>query len=330
LLDNFEIVSSLPERAKNVHRGRSQGDVASDLLTIPAEMALSAYRHAASLATTVPKVVLLEQRMSRELARLVEKHGGDPVCVPALDGRPELDADKAARLVTALTSGAYDVVVFMTGVAVSLLFEATERIGRRPELVAGLRGVSTVCRGPKPTAALRGFGVTPTLTAREAFTSAEVIDALAGIELAGRRVLLFHYGERSDSLAETLIARGAVVDEQWLYRWRIPDDTLQLEKLVGDIIAGRLDALGLTCQIQFRHLHAIAERLGLERDLVRALNQRMVVAAIGPTCHAILQGYGVDVHVMPDHPKMGPFVAALMRHLERRAGGARRDELGAS
>jgi uroporphyrinogen-III synthase len=293
-------------------------------------MPFPAYRQAAALATAAPRVVLLEQRMSRELARLVEKHGGDPVCVPALDGRPELDAEKAARIVTALGNGSYDAVVFMTGVAVSLLFEATERIGRRPDLVAGLRGLTTVCRGPKPTAALRGFGVTPTLTAREAFTSAEVIDALAGIELAGRRVLLFHYGERSDSLAETLIARGAVLDEQWLYRWRVPDDTLQLEKLVSDIIAGRHDALALTCQIQFRHLHAIAERLGLDRDLVRALNQRMVVAAIGPTCHAILQGYGVDVHVMPDHPKMGPFVAALMRHLERRAGVARLAEAGAS
>jgi uroporphyrinogen-III synthase len=292
-------------------------------------MALHAYRRPAVPVIALPRVVVLEQRMSRELARLVEKHGGEPVCVPALDGRPELDADRAARIVTALANGSYDVVIFMTGVAVSLLFEVTERIGRRSDLVAGLRGVTTVCRGPKPTAALRGFGVTPTLTAREAFTSAEVIDALAGIELAGRRVLLFHYGERSDSLADTIVARRALLDEQWLYRWRIPDDTMELEKLIGEIIAGRYDALALTCQIQFRHLHTIAERLGLDRDLIRALNQRMVVAAIGPTCHAILQGYGVDVHVMPEHPKMGPFVATLMRHLERRGSSPRLAEAGA-
>jgi uroporphyrinogen-III synthase len=286
-------------------------------------MALHAYRRPAVPVIALPRVVVLEQRMSRELARLVEKHGGEPICVPALDGRPELDADRAARIVTALANGSYDVVIFMTGVAVSLLFEVTERIGRRSDLVSGLRGVTTVCRGPKPTAALRGFGVTPTLTAREAFTSAEVIDALAGIELAGRRVLLFHYGERSDSLADTIVARRALLDEQWLYRWRIPDDTAELEKLVAEIIAGRYDALALTCQIQFRHLLTIAARLGLDRDLIRALNQRMVVAAIGPTCHAILQGYGVDVHVMPEHPKMGPFVATLMRHLERRGSSPR-------
>ncbi len=273
----------------------------------------------------VPKVALLESRMSHELARLVEKHGGEAVCVPALEEVHELDADQASRLVTALADGAYDVAVFMTGVTVSLLFEHAERIGRRPELVTGLRGVITVCRGPKPTAALRGFGVTPTRTALESFTSAEVIDAFASIELKGRRVLLFHYGERSESLAETLAARQAVVHEQWLYRWRLPADTSPLERLVADIIGGEVDALAVTCQIQFRHLFQVARGLGREHDLVRALNARMVVAAVGPTCRAILQTHGVDVHVVPEHPKMGPMIVSLMRHLGRTDVAPRRE-----
>ncbi len=272
-------------------------------------------------------MALLESRMSSELARLVEKHGGRPLCVPAVRESHELDPETADRIVTALAGGEYDVTVFMTGVAVSLLFELAERLGRRPDLVQGLRRVTTVCRGPKPTAALRGFGVVPTLSARASFTSAEVIDAFAGVELAGQRVLLFHYGERSDALAETLIARQAVVDERWLYRWRIPDDTTALEKLVGDIVQGHVDALAVTCQIQFRHLFLVAERLGLDVALIRALNERMVIAAVGPTCHAILEVHGVRVDVMPDHPKMGPMVVALMRHLDRPSGRPRPDAL---
>jgi len=90
--------------------------------------------------------------MSRELARLVEKHGGEPVCVPAVRESHELDSQAALRLITALSTGTYDIAVFMTGVAVSMLFEIAEELGRRPELVAGLRQVTTVCRGPKPTA----------------------------------------------------------------------------------------------------------------------------------------------------------------------------------
>jgi uroporphyrinogen-III synthase len=267
---------------------------------------------------TTPTVALLESRMSNELARLVQKHGGTPLCVPAVREHHELGPDEARALFASLASGKFDVVVFMTGVAVSLLFEVAEHLGRRPDLVAGLKAATTVCRGPKPTAALRGFGVSPTLTAGESFTAAEVIDVLANIELGGRRVLLFHYGERSQSLAETLIARDAVVDEQWLYRWQLPEDTTGLARLVRSIVAGEVDALAVTCQIQFRHLFQIAEQLGAAHDLVDALNGRTVVAAVGPTCLAILQAHGVAVDVVPDHPKMGPMIVALMRHLDRR------------
>jgi uroporphyrinogen-III synthase len=253
----------------------------------------------------------------------VEKHGGEPVCIPALEEQQDLDIPRAEKLIGALTAKDYDLVIFMTGVAVSLLFEAAEQVGRRAELVAGLRHVSTLCRGPKPTAALRGFGVTPTITARESFTSAEVIDAMTGIEVKGSRVLLFHYGERGESIAETLVAREAIVEEHRIYRWRLPGDTSALQGLVADIVGGKLDALAVTCQIQFRHLYQVAQRLGLEQDLVRTLNQRMAVGAVGPTCRAVLELYGVDVDVIPDHPKMGPLIVSLMRHLEHRAPLAR-------
>ena len=273
------------------------------------------------LPRIAPRVALLEARMSRELARLVEKHGGEPLSVPAVKECHELDAARADALITSLARGGFDVAVFMTGVAVSLLFEVAEQIGRRTDLVEGLRAVTTVCRGPKPNAALRGFGVVPTLTAKEAYTTAEVIDAMSGIEFEGCRVLLLHYGERSDSLAETLVARQAIVDEQWLYRWRMPDDTSGLEDLVRQIVGGGVEALAVTCQIQFRNLYAIADRLGFAEDLVRTLNERMVVGAVGPTCQAILQVHGVTAHVVPDHPKMGPLVIALMRHLHHHATG---------
>jgi uroporphyrinogen-III synthase len=268
-----------------------------------------------------PRVALLESRMSRELARLVEKHGGEPVCAPAVRECHELKPEVAAQLITALSAGMHDIVVFMTGVAVATLFESAEALERRPELVDALRRLTTVCRGPKPTAALRGFGVVPTFTAREAFTSAEVIDVFAGIELSARRVLLFHYGERSDSLAETLVAREAIVHEQWLYRWHMPDDTGPLEALVECIVRGEVDALAVTCQIQFRHLLQVAQRLNREQELLHALSDKVVVAAVGPTCRAILQVHGVEARVVPDHPKMGPLVVTLMRYLDQRMAG---------
>lgn len=263
-----------------------------------------------------PLIALLEARMSLELGRLVEKHGGEPLCVPAVRECPELSPEAAGALIDDLEDDRHEVVVFMTGVAVSLLFEMAEQIGRRPNLVAALRRLTTVCRGPKPTAALRGFGVPPTLTAREPFTSAELIDALSGIELRGRRVILMHYGERSETLAETLLARQAQLEELWLYRWLMPENTDELKRLVERAIAGEVDALAVTCQIQVRHLVQVAEEMGKSRDLIQALNEKVVVGAVGPTCEAILRSYAVRPQVMPEHPKMGPLILALIRQLE--------------
>ncbi len=263
-----------------------------------------------------PRIALLESRMSRELARLVEKHGGEPVCVPAVRESFELSPELLSKWIDDLRGDRHEIVIFMTGVAVSLLFEVADQVGRRPDLVAALKRLTTVCRGPKPTAALRGFGVPPTLTAREPFTSAELIDSLSGIELKGRRVILLHYGEPSETLAETLLARQAQLEELWLYRWLMPEDTAGLEGLVRGLIGGEIEALTITCQVQFRHLMSVAEALHVERELVRALIEKVVVAAVGPTCAAVLRAYGVRVQVQPDHPKMGPLVIALMRHLE--------------
>jgi len=262
-----------------------------------------------------PVVALLEARMSPELARLVEKHGGTALCAPALVEAPALSDAELPVLLNELAERTYDVVIFMTGAAISLLFEAAEQLGRRAELVHSLKRTMTLCRGPKPSAALRGFGVPATLCAREPFTAAELIDAASELELVGKRVLLFNYGERSETLSETLLARRAILREFWLYRWRMPTDVGALEALVRSIVRHEVDALAVTCQIQFRHLYRVAERAELEAALIGALNEHVLVGAVGPTSRAIVEAYGVRRHVVPDHPKMGPLVMALMREL---------------
>src|SRR6188768_3024179 len=274
--------------------------------------------------STRPVVALLEARMKSELARLVEKHGGSPLCVPAVREAPRIEPEAVRELLDELNAGRHQVVIFMTGVAVSLLFELAQELGRHAELVSSLRNVTTVCRGPKPTAALRGFGVPPTLSAREPFTAAELIDALSDLEVSGRGVLLFNYGERSETLSETLLARRADLKEFWLYQWQFPTDAEPLERLVRRIVERSVDALAITCQIQFRHLYQIAERLDLGREMVHALRKDVVIAAVGPTCRAIIEVHGVTPHVMPEHPKMGPLVMALMRYLDAKHGHERR------
>jgi Uroporphyrinogen-III synthase HemD len=91
-------------------------------------------RTAPAEAGHLPRIALLESRMSRELSRLVEKHGGNPLCVPALREAPAASAEATREVVEALVQNKHEIVVFMTGVAASLLFEAAESAGRRQEL----------------------------------------------------------------------------------------------------------------------------------------------------------------------------------------------------
>jgi uroporphyrinogen-III synthase len=263
------------------------------------------------------RVAVLEARMSRELGRLVERYGGVPLCAPALREITSNDEDAIAHLVDGLSSGAFDAIVLLTGVSVTRLVEGAERIGRRAELVAGLKRVTTICRGPKPAAALRAVSVAAAVCAREPFTTAELLDAIAPLHATHRRFALIHYGDRNDVLAETLRARDAEVQEISLYTWDKPEDLAPLRDLVFELIAGSVDAVAFTCQIHVSHLFQVAADLDQKAALVEALNERVVVAAVGPRCRAALESRGVQAHVVPENPKLGPMVAALARHLER-------------
>ena len=110
--------------------------------------------------------------------------------------------------------------------------------------------------------------------------------------------------------------QGAAVDEICLYEWRLPDDVAPLERLVGEIIDGKVDAVAVTSQIQIRHVFEIADKLGRSHALADALSRNVVVAAVGPVCASALRSYGVVPHVQPSHPKMGPMLLALADYFE--------------
>lgn len=264
------------------------------------------------------RVAVLEGRLSNELASLVRRHDGVPYYAPAVR-EASLDRwEQVGAFIDGLVAGSYSVVVFLTGAGAGALFSAAEGLGRLPELLTALRSVKTVCRGPKPAGMLNRNGVPVSYRAREPYTTTELLEALAGLELAGKGVALVHYGERSATVAEALRARGADLAELFLYEWLLPEDTGALEALVRDLIQGQLDAITFTSQVQARHLFRIAANLGLSDQLLAALKDRTIVASIGPTCSAGLKELGVTPHVVPEHPKMGQLVLALAHYLEPR------------
>jgi uroporphyrinogen-III synthase len=260
------------------------------------------------------RVALLESRLSTELSELVRRFGGLPYAVPAVREVPRLDTIPA--FIDALIAGRFSAVIFLTGVGATMLLEEAERLGSLERALAALRATTVVCRGPKPSAALRRYDVPAHIKPVEPYTSKELLDALSGVDLEGKPVALLHYGEANQPLADALKARGAQLDESILYEWMLPDDCAPLRALIQDLVDGHVDAIAFTSQVQCRHLFEVAANLGCSDALARALNDHTIVAVIGPVCATALRANGVIPDVIPAHPKMGPLIAALADYVE--------------
>ena len=265
------------------------------------------------------RIAILEARMSGALASLIAKRGGDALCAPAVR---EADIDCAAdvrRMIDRLEAGEIDVVVFQTGVGARALFREADKLGRLDALLACLRGITTVCRGPKPTAALKQTGVQISVSVAAPYTTAELVQALIAVPIAGKRVMALQYGERNAALIDALRQNGALVDDLCLYEWMLPDDTDGLKALVGELLRGGVDAIAFTSQVQIRHLYRVAADIGVpQQALSDALNGQTIVAVVGPTCAAALAAVGVTPNSEPAYPKMGHMVNALADYVGER------------
>src|SRR5690242_20340769 len=94
------------------------------------------------------RVGLLEARMSSELAALVTRLGGEPLCAPAVREAALDGSQPVTTLIDRLSAGAIDVIFFQTGVGVKALLKEAEQGNRLEELLGALRSVTTVARGP--------------------------------------------------------------------------------------------------------------------------------------------------------------------------------------
>lgn len=260
--------------------------------------------------------------MGSELAELVRRYGGVVRSAPAVREAPLDCAGIVADFVTRLQRPARRVHVFLTGAGATALFQEAERQGQLPRILESLKRGAIVARGPKPTAALKRYGLIPNLSAASPYTSSELLEAMSGLDLANVEVTVVHYGERSDMLAEAFRQRGAALNELCVYEWRLPDDIRPLQDLARGVVTNELDAVIFTSQVQWKHLHRVASAIGLGDAIIQALTNDVVVAAVGPICSTALVEAGIRPHVVPENPKMGPLVAALARFFSDRPHAA--------
>src|ERR1700692_2507214 len=137
------------------------------------------------------RVLSLESRRAKEVAKLIQTYGGEPFVVPAMREIPLATNVQALEFARRLMAGEFDLVVCMTGVGVRALVDTIATQYDREEFLAALRRVRVVARGPKPVAAMRELTVPVAVVAQEPSTWRELLLALDteyGAELNGFRV----------------------------------------------------------------------------------------------------------------------------------------------
>jgi uroporphyrinogen-III synthase len=261
-------------------------------------------------------VAILETRLGRQFGEIVARHGGRPFYAPALAEVPDVDRGYISRLVGELETRPAQFAIFQTGVGSHALFRTTDELGLTGRLLALLEKMTVVVRGPKPAGALRSRGVRMDISAKDPFTTMQVIEALQASPLAGARVIVQRYGGANRELDEALKARGAQEVEIPVYRWSLPADIRPLVDLMDALERRQIDAVTVTNAAQVHNLFEVAQQLG-RADTLRAALNGTLVASIGPVSTDALKKFGVGIGLEANPPKLGPLLAALDAALSR-------------
>ncbi|HVO53547.1 MAG TPA: uroporphyrinogen-III C-methyltransferase [Solirubrobacterales bacterium] len=156
-------------------------------------------------------VVTRARAQASGLAAMLRNLGAEAVELPAIKIEPRIDRDEVRAAVESISE--YSLICLTSPNGVRLLFEALDAAGLDTRALAG---VTVAAIGPGTARALAAHGIRADVVP-ERFVAEALVEALAGVEVAGRRVLIARAVEARDVLPEALRERGAEVDVLALY-----------------------------------------------------------------------------------------------------------------
>ena len=253
------------------------------------------------------RVLSLESRRAKEVAKLIKTYGGEPFVVPAMREIPLESNIPALEFAASVIANEIDLVVFFTGQGVRAIMPIVETKYKAEDFLKGLRRTRIAARGPKPQGALRDLSVRVGVVAPEPATWREMLESLVaqyGDQLADFRIAVQEYGASNPEFLSSLSELSKEVIKVPVYQWGLPEDLQPLRETVLAIANGGVDVILFMTAVQVIHLFQIAEQMACVEDL-RAGLEAIVVISIGPTTTEELLLYGIKPDFEPSRPKMG-------------------------
>jgi uroporphyrinogen-III synthase len=258
------------------------------------------------------------------MAELIRRYDGEPIVAPSIREVPLSENHAALELLPQIEAGRFDMLILMTGVGTKALNDILLTQFPQERILAALRNLRLVARGPKPIAALKELGLQASLTVPEPNTWREILSTLdSAVDLRDKRIAIQEYGIANPELVTALEQRGALVTSFPIYRWALPEDLAPLRGAMNKIIAGGADVALFTNGAQVDHLLQLA---GLD-NIAGALRQglkKIVIGSVGPVCTQVLRQFGIEPDIEPVHPKMGALIAQVAARAHEVLIGKRR------
>lgn len=262
------------------------------------------------------RILSLEARRALETAKLIRTYGGEPLVAPAMR-EVSLDSHQPVlEFAEALIGGAFDLVIFTTGVGVKALVKTVAEHMDRDQFLNALRKVKVAARGPKSSSALRELQIPIAVVAPEPFTWRALMAALEtkfGASLSGMNIAVQEYGTSNPELLTALAEKSISITRLPVYQWALPEDTQPLREAVIALAHGHVDVVLFLNAGQVMHLFLMAERMGYVESLYEGFRST-VIGSIGPSTTEGLSVYGVSPDYEPTQSKMGFLVKELAEH----------------
>jgi uroporphyrinogen-III synthase len=245
------------------------------------------------------------------MAELIRRYGGEPIAAPSMREIPLTENRAALELLPQIEAGHFDILILMTGVGTRTLHQILLTQYGQDRILAALKSVRLVARGPKPVAALKELGLQAAATVPEPNTWREILGVIdVAFHVAGKRIAIQEYGIPNPDLVAALERRDAAVTAIPIYRWALPEDITPLRQGIQKIINCAADVVLFTNGAQVDHMLKVAAQDGLAGTLRSAL-AKLVIGSVGPVCTQVLQQSGLTPDLEPPHPKMGSLMAEV-------------------
>ncbi len=237
-------------------------------------------------------VVTRARAQASGLAAALAALGADVIELPAIRIEPQIDTDEVRRAVAEIQD--YSLICLASPNAVRLLCEAMVAQGRDARSLAG---VTIAAVGPGTEAALGELGVIPDVVP-ERFVAEGLADALADVDVSGKRVLIARAAKAREVLPDALRERGALLDVVTLYE-TVPEDP---DPAAVDAAAGA-DYVTFTSSSTVTNLMSA---------LGGRFPERARVVSIGPVTSETAREAGLEVHVEAERHNPDGLVDALL------------------